>query len=501
MQTASNGSAPTASISEAALEVRPLIEGDLRDSTSEDLFEVVSPSTGEYLLSIPTGSQQDVDRAVASARTAFDDGRWCDAPPSFKKKTLHRFADLIAAEAPSLDALDAEEMGKPISLGFCNAAAAASLVHFYAEAIDKLSGDLFTSDLTNFVTQRRVPHGVVAAIVPWNFPSFNTVLKVAPALAAGNCVVLKPSELSSRSGLRIAQLALEAGLPQGVFNVVPGLGETVGQALGLHHDVDMLAFTGSSMVGKLMLQYAGQSNMKVVTAECGGKSPHIVFADGVDLDAAADGIAQLLLLNQGQVCSIGTRLLVQHDIEATLIEKVSSRLHNIVPGDALDPKTTFGPLVTAKQCAKVMQYIDTAPEQGAELVMGGGRLLTETGGYFVAPTVFRNVSPTAGIAQEEIFGPVLSVTSFKDTEEAIQLANSTQYGLASYVWTASLATSMKMAKGIRSSVFINACAMAGEGAGHALSSEPAGQSGLGTEGGLAGMESYMRRQLVGINHG
>ncbi len=480
--------------------VAPFLDGVLSKSESEAAVEVINPSNGQRCLSIPEGCKADADHAVASARRAFEDGRWSEAAPSFRKKTLHRLADLMAAQATALDALDAGEMGKPVREAFCNAAAAAGLMRFYAEAVDKVLGDVYGSDKNSFVAQRRVPRGVVAAVVPWNFPTFNAVLKVAPALAAGNCVVLKPSELSSRSAIRLAHLALQAGLPAGVLNVVPGLGETVGRALGLHGDVDMVTFTGSTAVGKLMLQYAGQSNMKVVMTECGGKSPQIVFADGVDLDTAAETIAQLLLTNQGQICSVGSRLLVQRSIETTMLEKITARLKRIVMGDALDPKTTFGPVVSAKQCARVMQYIETAVTDGVQLVTGGRRALPQTGGYFVEPTVFREVPPAARIAQEEIFGPVLSVIPFQDEAEAIRIANDTIYGLIAYVWTANLSTGMKMAKGIRSSVLINAAAPTGEGPGHARSSEPAGQSGIGPEGGLAGMESYLRRQLVWFNH-
>ncbi len=480
--------------------VAPFIEGGVAESQGNALVEVINPSNGRRLLSIPAGCDADVDRAVASSRSAFDDGRWSASPPSFRKKVLHRLADLIAAEYASLDRLDAEEMGKPISQARFNSAAAAARVRFYAEAVEKVMGDVYSSDRHSFVAQRRVPRGVVAALVPWNFPTFNAVLKFAPALAAGNCVVLKPSELSSRSGISLANLAMQAGLPPGVLNVVPGLGTTVGRALASHMDVDMLTFTGSTEVGKWMLQYAGQSNMKVVMAECGGKSPQLVFGDGVDLEAASDSIARSLLTNQGQVCSVGSRVLVQRSIETTLVEKIAAKVNQIVIGDALDPGTTFGPLVSEKQCARVMRYIDIARADGAELVAGGRRVLQDTGGYFVEPTVFCNVSPAARIAQEEIFGPVLSVVGFEDEAEAVRIANDTIYGLAAYVWTANLSTGMRMAKQIRSSIWINAVAPSGEGAGHMASFEPMGQSGIGAAGGLPGMESYMRRQFVCFNH-
>lgn len=480
--------------------VKLFIDGVSSSSESETEFDVVNPSNGTRLLSIPMGCDADVERAMVSSRRAFDDGRWSEAPPSFRKQTLHRLADLIGAEAADLDALDAEEMGKPVATGFCNAAGAANLMRFCAEAVDKIAGDVYGSDRQSLVLQRRVPRGVVAAVVPWNFPTFNAVLKIAPALAAGNAVVLKPSEASPRSAVRMAHLAFQAGLPAGVLNVVLGTGEKVGRSLGLHQDVDMITFTGSTEIGKRMLEYSGQSNMKVVMAECGGKSPQIVFNDGVDPATAAASIAQFLLTNQGQICSVGSRVLVHRSIEKELVDRIVAELKRIVMGDALDPKTTFGPLVSAKQSARVMQYIESAGADGAQLVTGGATALRDSGGFFVEPTVFRNVPPQARIAQEEIFGPVLSVIPFDTEAEAVRIANSTRYGLGAYVWTAHLSTGLRMAKRIRSSVIVNAAMPAGEGAGHAFSHEPFGQSGLGAEGGLAGIESYLRRQLVWLNH-
>lgn len=476
------------------------VDGVLCASSDNASIDVVDPSTGQSSFSIPAGCDADVGRAIASARAAFEDGRWSEAPLSVKKGVLHRFADLISEDAVSLDVLDAGEMGKPIGEAFSNAAAAAALMRFYAEAVDKVTGDVYGSDKHSFVAQRRVPRGVVAAIVPWNFPTYVAVLKIAPALAAGNCVVLKPSELSSRSAIRLAHLAIRAGLPSGVLNVTPGLGERVGRALGLHPDVDMVAFTGSTEVGKRMLQYAGHSNMKVVLAECGGKSPHIVMSD-IDLDAAAEAIARMLLTNQGQICSLGSRLLVQQSIETALLEKITARFGRIVIGDALNTSTTFGPLASAQQCARVMQYIEQAQADGAELVVGGRRVRQESGGYFVEPTAFRAVAPTSRIAQEEVFGPVLSVIPFQDEAEAVRIANDTRYGLAAYVWTRDISVGMRISKAVRSSVRINVGVASGEGAGHATSYEPSGQSGLGTEGGLAGMESYLRRQRIWISHG
>jgi acyl-CoA reductase-like NAD-dependent aldehyde dehydrogenase len=484
-----------------AADIGLFIDGVSTPSRSNLDLAVLSPYTGRTLFYIPGGSAEDVNRAVASARNAFDDGRWRDCPPSLKKRALSRLADLISAESAQLDILDAQEMGKPISVTFGNAEYAAALVRFYAESVDKITGDVFTSDASSFVAQRRVPRGVVAAIVPWNFPTTNVVMKIAPALAAGNTVVLKPSELASRSALLLAELAVQAGIPPGVFNVALGRGNVVGRALAQHMDVDMVAFTGSTTVGKLVQEYAGQSNLKSVLSECGGKSPQIVFADMEDLDGVADGVAFSILTNMGQWCSAGSRLIVQEKIESALLDKLVQRFNQLTVGDPCDPVVTFGPLATRQQYEKVARFINIGREHGAELVTGGHRLLPDTGGNFLAPALLRKVTPDMEIWREEIFGPVLSVTTFKDEAEAIRLANSTIFGLVATVWTSSLAAGMRLSRDIRSGVvMVNACAPAGEGS-QAMSAEPYGQSGNGTELGIGGMESYLRRQLVYVNHG
>jgi acyl-CoA reductase-like NAD-dependent aldehyde dehydrogenase len=483
------------------LPVAPFVDGEFRDSADSSVSAVVDPSTGHQIFTIPTGCDGDVNFAVESARTSFEDGRWSRIPPSERKCILNRLAELVGEYAGELDLLDAQEMGKPVGQGFCNAAAAAGMVRFCAESLDKLNGDFFPSDATSMVVQARVPRGVVGAIAPWNFPTFNALLKVAPALATGNSVVLKPSELSSTSAVKLAHLALEAGLPAGVFNLVPGLGSTVGRGLAIHNDVDMITFTGSTEVGKLMMQYAGQSNMKVVTAECGGKSPHIVFADGVDLDEVAGFIAMLITTNQGQLCTAGSRLLVERTIQSELVEKISAHLSALRIGSAIDPQVEFGPVVSDKQLNRIMGYIESAEREGAILSYGGQRVLQASGGYFVEPTIFTEVPQSSRIVQEEIFGPVLSVTAFDTEEEAVRLANGTIYGLATYIWTASLSTGMRLAKAVRTSVLINSTRPRGEGAGFAASAEPYRQSGIGTESGLGGLESYTRRQTMWFNHG
>ena len=478
--------------------VLPFVDGRFVDPHSDRAVPVINPSNGRQLLAIPAGSDADVDRAVQAARKAFEDGRWSEAAPSFRKKVLHRFADLIAEHAAELDALDAGEMGKPVGQLMGSAARAAGCVRFYAEAIDKITGEVYGSDKNDLVLQRRVPRGVVGAITPWNFPVYVALFKIAPALAAGNCCVIKPSEWSSRSAIRLAQLAIEAGVPGGVLNVVPGVGETVGRALGLHNDVDMISFTGSTMVGKLMLQYAGQSNMKVVMTETGGKSPQIVFADGIDLDVAAASIASFLVTNAGQICTVGSRLLVQRSAEAALIDKIQARLQKIVMGDALDPKTTFGPLVSAKQHARVLRYIENAPADGAQLVMGGRAALSQSGGYFVEPTLFRNVAPKSALAQEEVFGPVLSVIKFKDEEEAVAIANDIAYGLGAGIWTQSVRRATSVSKRIRAgTVWVNtyrAVSFLMPFGGYKA-------SGLGRENGAEAIEGYLQTKSVWINNG
>ena len=480
--------------------VMPYVDGNLVQSADSSTIDVVNPSTGAPKMAMPAGCAADANRAVDSSRHAFERGAWSDFAPSIRKAMLHRFAALVARNSKSLDELDAEEMGKPVSERFCNAEAASSLLQFYAEAVDKVTGDVYVSDRHSLVLQRRVARGVVAAVVPWNFPTFNTLLKVAPALAAGNCVIVKPSELSPSSAILLAQLAIEAQIPPGVFNVLPGLGETVGRALGLHRDVNMVAFTGSTETGKKFLRYASESNLKLVQAECGGKSPQIVFGDGVDLDNAARGIAGSLLINQGQLCSVGSRLLVHQPIKKVLLQKVVDRLAQVVIGDARHGETTFGPLASRGQKNRVLSYIELGNDEGAKRISTNDMSVPEGDGFYVAPVIFDDVPPNSRVAQEEIFGPVLAVTSFEDEAHAVELANSGPYGLVAYVWTSNLATGLRMAKSIRSSVLVNSSYPMGDGAGHAASAEPTQESGLGVEGGVAGLESYMRRQLTWFSH-
>lgn len=480
--------------------VMPFIGGKALPSAGNARLMLVDPATGRSSTEIPAGCPEDVERAVASARAAFEDGRWSDLAPSRRYQLLHQFADLIESEAAHLDALDAKDMGKPVSLPMANAASAAVLVRRYADMADHITGDVYQGGNTSLITQRRLPRGVVGAVTPWNFPTMNALYKVAPALAAGNSVVLKPSEWSPRSAQRLAELAVTAGLPPGVFNLTPGKGETVGRALAMHKDVDMLTFTGSTAVGGLMLQYAGQSNLKLVHAECGGKSPQIVFQDFEDLDVVADHVSEMILVNQGQLCIAGSRLIVHQDIEAALIEKIVHRFNKAVIGNPLDPKSTFGPLVSEKQMTIVLNYIESGVADGARLEIGGRRVEEKSGGYYIEPTLFSRVEPQYKIAKEEIFGPVLAVSSFAGADEAVRLANATAYGLSAHVWTRDMPTGMRLAKTIRSGIVtVNAKASSGEWPA-ALSIEPYGHSGVGIEGGIVGLETYMRRQVMWFNY-
>lgn len=482
--------------------VGPFVNGEPIQSRSLGVLEIREPASGRKLMDIPAGCPDDAEYAVGAAKASFLDGRWSKTSPSAKKRIMHHWADLIEVYAPRLDALDAIEMGKPVSVPVFNAHAAAGFLRFNAEALDKSAGKVLASDSVSITIQAQVPRGVVAAIVPWNFPTYNCLLKVAPALAGGNSIVLKPSELSSQSALMLARLALEAGVPPGVLNVVPGAGGNTGKALAEHMDVDMVAFTGSSAIGKLIMEYAGRSNMKVVAAECGGKSPHIVFDDGIDVDTVAASVAHSICLNQGQVCSVGSRLLVQDSLEEDLVQRIIANLEDIRVGDPQRRPTTYGPLATEEQMRKVLAYVEAGAAAGADLVYGGSRLLQESGGYFVEPTVFVNVPAESTLAQEEIFGPVLSVLRFRNFEEAVRLATNTRYGLAAYVWTSQLSVGFRLSNALQTALtMVSAAQVTGEGPGHAFSGEPYGLSGIGIEGGVAGLETYMRRQTTWFNHG
>ena len=432
---------------------RAFIDGEYADAVSGQTFDCVSPATGETIAKVAACDAPDVDRAVTGARAAFESGVWSRLAPKKRKKALQKLAALMEEHAEELALLETVDMGKPIrDAQRVDVPLATECIAYYGEAIDKVYDEIAPTDPSSVVMVVREPVGVVGAVVPWNFPLLMATWKVGPALATGNSVILKPAEQSPLTALRLAELAAEAGIPPGVLQVVPGFGETAGQAIGRHPDVDMVTFTGSTEVGKLFLRYSGETNMKRVALECGGKSPHIVTADCGDLDAAATAVAWGVFYNQGEVCNAGSRLLVHRSIKDDLLERVVKVSERIQPGDPLDPKTRMGAIVDSGQLDRVLGYIDAGKSEGAELHLGGARVRQDTGGYYVEPTIFDAVSNEMRIAREEIFGPVLSAISFDELDEAIAIANDTVYGLAAGIWTDDVNVAHSAARRIRAGV-------------------------------------------------
>ncbi|MDH6266086.1 gamma-glutamyl-gamma-aminobutyraldehyde dehydrogenase [Rhizobium sp. SG_E_25_P2] len=428
------------------------IGGDWMQARSGATMGVISPLDGRRLTTIADAGAEDVDLAVKAARSAFDKGGWSKATPVERKKVLMKIADLIDKHALELAVLGVRDNGTEISMALkAEPGSAASTFRYYAEAIDKVYGEIAPTAANVLGLIHREPVGVVAAIVPWNFPMMIGAWKIAPALAAGNSVVLKPAEGASLTLLRLAALCAEAGLPEGVLNVVTGRGAVSGEALGLHMDIDVLAFTGSGPVGRRLLEYSARSNLKRVYLELGGKSPNIVFADAPDLDQAAKVSAYGIFRNSGQVCVAGSRLLVEKSVHAEFSQKVASFAASMKLGDPLDLKTEAGAISSEIQLMKDLSYAEQALAEGAHLLTGGKRILEETGGYFMQPTVF-DVEPSMTLAREEVFGPILSILPFDGEEEALRIANATEYGLASAVWTSNLSRAHRMVRGVKAGV-------------------------------------------------
>ena len=454
-------------------------------------FATINPSTGEAICQVAEADAVDVDAAVHAAREAFEHGPWRTMNASARGRLLYRLADLIEANAEGLAQLEALDNGKPVSVARAvDVAKTVACYRYFAGWADKVHGKTIPIDGDFLCYTRHEPIGVVGQIIPWNFPMLMMAWKLAPALATGNTVVLKPAEQTPLSALRIGELILEAGFPAGVVNILPGFGPTAGAALASHMDVDKVAFTGSTEVGHLIMEAAARSNLKPVTLELGGKSPNIVFADA-DLDEAVEGAHMGLFANQGQSCCAGSRVFVERSIYDTFVEKSIVRARSRVVGDPFDPRTELGPLVDQSQFDKVMGYIESGRSDGATLACGGDRIGDR--GYFLRPTVFADVRDEMKIAREEIFGPVMSILPFQGVEEAVTRANGTPFGLAAAVWTRDIKKALAVSNGVRAgTVWVNCYNVLDTRA-------PFGgfkQSGIGRELGEYGLQQYTQVKSV-----
>ncbi|MCW5664146.1 MAG: aldehyde dehydrogenase [Piscinibacter sp.] len=429
---------------------RAVIGGQRVAAANGAAFVKTSPIDGRVLGEIARGGAADIDAAVAASRAAFADGRWAGKAPAARKKTLQRFAEKILSAKDELAVLETLDMGKPVQYSLAvDVAAAARTIAWYAEAVDKVYDEIAPTPASALALITREPMGVVGAVVPWNYPMIMAAWKLGPALAAGNSVVLKPSEKSPLTALRLAELALEAGLPAGVFNVVPGYGHEAGEALALHMDVDAIGFTGSTRVGRKMLEYAGRSNLKRVYNELGGKSAFVVFDDFADIERAAKTVAGSMFFNQGESCNAPSRVLVHAKVAERFLEVVAAEAPKYAPGDPLSGRAEMGALVDETQLKTVLGYIEAGRSEGAAVLTGGAAARTETGGYYVEPTVFAGVTNRMKIAREEIFGPVMSVIRFDSEAEAVALANDSSYGLQASVWSDNINRAHRVARALR----------------------------------------------------
>ncbi|MGH2756899.1 MAG: aldehyde dehydrogenase family protein, partial [Actinomycetota bacterium] len=470
------------------------IGGKPVDATSGATFEVIDPSTGQVLTEVPKAGVPDVDAAVEAARKAFEDRRWSGLRPGKRTEVLFKIADLIKRNINELAQIEALDAGKPLALASGEMWAASEAFRYFAGWPTRIYGETNPTEDDLFVYTLREPVGVVGGIVPWNFPLINASWKVAPSLAFGNTIVLKPAEQTPLTALRLAELCLEAGVPEGVVNVLSGFGEDAGAALAQHYDVDKITFTGSTEVGRHIL-HASEGNLKRVTLELGGKSPNIVFADA-NLQAASMGSMMGVFLNSGQVCTASSRILVEKSVHDDFVSSLVEATKSMKLGPALEEGTGMGPVVSQEQLDRVTGYIDIGKSEGAAVAIGGERASELGDGYFVRPTIFTGVRNDMKIAQEEIFGPVTAVMPVDDVDEAIRIANDTIYGLASAVWTTDLAKAHKVARGIKAgTVWVNTYGLFDP----SVSYGGYKQSGFGRDLGLHSMEAFTETKSVWVN--
>ena len=471
------------------------IDGAWIDGSGDD-FEIVSPINGKKFTSIKRATVSDMEMAIKAARMSFDNGSWSNMAPTQRKKVLHKLADLIERDALELTVLGVRDNGTEINMAInAEAGSAAGTFRYYAECIDKVYGEIAptANDVLGLIYKE--PVGVVGAIVPWNFPLMIGAWKIAPALAAGNSIVLKPAETASLSLLKLAELAAEAGVPDGVLNVVTGQGSVVGKAMGLSMEVDVLAFTGSGPTGRRLLEYSSQSNMKRCYLELGGKSPNIIFSDAPSLEQAAKVSAKAIFRNSGQVCVAASRLIIEDSIHDDFIKSVIENAEELQVGNPLDITSDIGAINSETQLSSNLQFVDIAKTEGSQIAIGGHQILKNTGGYYMEPTVVTNVKPNSTLFKEEVFGPVLAVSRFKTEEEAVKLANGTEFGLSAGIWTSNLAKAHKMVSKVKAGV-VNVNTYGGADVTVPLSGVK--QSGTGSDKSLHALDKYINLKTAWI---